>query len=66
MGVQVSVACQLSPMRQAAFPGFQHSARPGGGTVLLGEVADQATLMRLLHLLNDFGLTLLEFRQLPD
>ena len=66
MRVQISVACELSPMCQAAFPGFQHCGRPGGGTVLWGEVADQATLMRLLHRLNDFGLTLLEFRQLPN
>ena len=66
MRVQVSVACELSPMCQAALPGFQRCGRPGGGTVLLGEVADQATLMRLLQRLNDFGLSLLEFRQLPD
>ena len=46
-------------MCQAAFPASNTAVGPGGGTVLLGEVAEQATLMRLLHRLQRLGLTLL-------
>ena len=66
MRYEIAVGKDLSPMVLAAFPGLVSRQRPGGGTVISGDLADQATLIRILHRIGDFGLELLEARDLPD
>ena len=66
MRYEIAVGNDLSAMVQAAFPGLDSCQRTGGGTLLHGDLPDQATLIRVLHRIGDFGLELLEVHQLPD
>ena len=50
----------------SAFPELTATKGPAGGTVLFGEVYDDAHLHGLLARFQSFGLTLLEMRRLPD
>ena len=50
----------------AAFPELSACKGPAGGTVLFGEVYDDAHLHGLLARFQALGLTLLEMRRLPD
>ena len=48
------------------FDGLQLTSQPGGVTVLVGPVADQAALHGLLAKVRDLGLPLLEVRRLDQ
>ena len=63
---QISLADEMSALCRAAFPDLEVTDRPGGGTCLSGELADQAALIAVLLRLDALGLRWLEVRQLPD
>jgi hypothetical protein len=48
------------------FDGLQLTSQPGGVTVLVGPVTDQAALHGLLAKVRDLGLLLLEVRRLDQ
>jgi hypothetical protein len=50
----------------AAFPELTAAAGATGGTVMYGPVQDSAHLHGLLDRFQDFGLTVVELRRLPD
>lgn len=50
----------------AAFPELIARSSPVGGTVMFGQVVDRAHLHGLLDRFQTMGLTVVEFRQLPD
>ena len=57
---------QLSEAVRSAFPELTAAASPTGGTVLYGPVKDSSHLHGLLDRFQNFGLTVVELRQLPD
>lgn len=57
---------QLSGLTQQQFPELAVGAGPAGGTVLYGEVCDEAQLHGLLSRFATLGLLVVEMRQLPD
>jgi hypothetical protein len=57
---------QLSPLARDAFPELEVTAGPVGGTVLYGDVRDDAALHGLLSRFAHLGLRVVEMRQLPD
>ena len=60
------MADETSALCEAAFPDLKATDRPGGGTYLFGELADQHALITVLVRLDALGLRWLEVRQLPD
>lgn len=53
-----SVASVLPQMRSRSYP--------TGGTSLFGPVPDEADVLTVLHSIAALGLTVVEFRRLPD
>ena len=64
MRYEITVGNNLSPMVQADHRGAGCRRRFAGSCSAQGP--DQATLIRVLHRIGDFGLELLEVRHLPD
>lgn len=60
------VSGRLSETAAAFFPELSRSTGAAGGTVLFGEVEDDAHLHGLLDRFHTLGVTLLEMRRLPD
>jgi hypothetical protein len=61
---EITVRGRLSAALAHAFEGL--SATPGaGGTVIRGEIPDQAALFGVLERIDALGLELLEVRSLP-
>lgn len=57
---------RISESVAAAFPELTTAAGPTGGTVLYGPVKDGSHLHGILDRFQNFGLTIVELRQLPD
>lgn len=66
MRYQFLVREQLSERAGAAFPELTRTAGPVGGTILYGDVRDEAALHGLLARFATLGLKVVEMRQLPD
>ncbi|HSK91406.1 MAG TPA: hypothetical protein VK875_08840 [Euzebyales bacterium] len=66
MRYQFLIREQLSELAGAAFPELTVTAGPVGGTVLFGDVRDDAALHGLLARFATMGLKVVEMRQLPD
>jgi hypothetical protein len=56
----------LSATVKAAFSELSIAPGPAGGTVLYGEVLDDAHLHGLLQRFQTLGLSVVEMRRLPD
>ncbi|HSK92088.1 MAG TPA: hypothetical protein VK875_12330 [Euzebyales bacterium] len=63
---QFLVREQLSKRAGAAFPELTVTPGPVGGTILYGDVRDEAALHGLLARFATMGLKVIEMRQLPD
>lgn len=50
----------------AAFPQLARATYPTGGTVLFGPVRDSSDVLSIMARIGDFGLCVVEMRQLPD
>lgn len=57
---------QLSPVVREAFIELDVAAGPVGGTVLYGDVHDDAALQGLLARFANLGIRVIEMRRLPD
>ncbi len=55
---QITVRGQLGPQWSAWFHGLSVAETAGGGTILTGELADQAALHGVLASIRDLGLEL--------
>lgn len=63
---RIVVQGHLDPSWAEWFDGLTLTQEPTGCTVLIGYVADQAALYRLLIKLRDMGLPLLSVNQIPE
>lgn len=59
MRYEIRVEGPLDERWSALFEGMAITSRPGGVTVIAGQVADQAALHGLLDRVRDLGLTLI-------
>lgn len=68
MRYEFIIAEKVTSTTQAAFPELRQSdSLPGQrGTVMFGPVIDSPNLHGLLDRFQDFGLTVVEMRMLPD
>ncbi|WP_229661822.1 hypothetical protein [Phycicoccus endophyticus] len=57
---------RLSETVTAAFPELEEATAPTEGTVLFGEVEDEAHLYGLLERFQTLGIPVQEMRRLPD
>jgi len=57
---------QVSESVSRAFPELTTTTGPAGGTALYGPIKDSAHLHGLLDRFQNFGLTVVQLRQLPD
>lgn len=57
---------EVSADLAAAFPELQSARGPAGGTVMFGVITDQSHLHGLLARFQNFNLSVVEFRRLPD
>ena len=63
---RIRVERRLGAAPAALFPGIDVGDAPDGGSVLTGDLPDQAALHGVLARLRDLGLELVEVRRLPD
>lgn len=63
MRYEIWVEGPLDERWSAWFEGMEITSRPGGMTVIVGQVADQAALHGLLDRVRDLGLTLITVRR---
>jgi hypothetical protein len=66
MRYEFLVSGTVSATVRAAFSELEVAAGPAGGTVLYGEVLDDAHLHGLLQRFQTLGLSVIEMRRLPD
>jgi hypothetical protein len=61
---EIWIQGHLSPRRLRHFEGLTVAHQPGGETILVGRIRDQAALHGLLNWLQDLGVTLLLVKRL--
>ena len=66
MRVEFLVDGTVSDTVRASFPELQVARGPAGGSVLFGTVRDRAHLHGLLSRFRNLGISVAEFRQLPN
>jgi hypothetical protein len=64
--VEFLVDGQLSDVALASFPELSVTRGPAGGSLLYGSVVDHSHLDGLLARFRDLGISVVEFRQLPE
>jgi len=63
---EIRIRGHLSNRRVRCFEGLTVTHEPGGDTLLVGQLQDQAEVHGLLSWLQDMGVTLISYRQLED
>ena len=66
MRYEFLVSGHVSEMVRAAFPEFDVTDGPAGGTAIYGPVRDRAALGGILARFDQLGLIIVEMRKLPD
>lgn len=60
---EITVQGRISERRAAWFPGMEMRPLPGGRTMLVGTVADQAALHAILERIRDLNLPLIHINR---